>query len=197
MEIKLVLALIATVIGLVGFIPYFHGIFTHKTKPHTYTWLIWAMTQGVAVAAIWVGGGSFGAVSLTIGEIFVLLIFLLSFKYGVNNITKKDKVVLLIALLAIVIWVFTKNPLYSVLLVSGIDLVGYVPTFRKSYHDPWSEKTISWFMFAVTHILNILALEQYSVITSTYLVTLLMANSSLFVFLIVRRRMLNEKSNKL
>jgi hypothetical protein len=43
---KFIIAIIATVLTFLGFIPYFRDIFNRKTKPHLYTWLIWLITQG-------------------------------------------------------------------------------------------------------------------------------------------------------
>lgn len=57
-DIKIILAIISTVVAIaLAFVPYLRDIFRRKTKPHTYTWLIWTITQGTAVAGLWYGGG--------------------------------------------------------------------------------------------------------------------------------------------
>src|SRR3990167_3221068 len=154
MDVKIILTVISTAIGVVSFFPYLRDTFSLKTKPHAYTWLIWAITQGTAVFGIWHGGGGWGALNLTIGTLFVIVVFLFSIKYGTKNITKSDTAILVAALLAIIIWWRLDQPLISVIMVSMIDVIGYIPSFRKSYQEPWSETLISWILFSASNIFD-------------------------------------------
>jgi len=165
-------------------------LITHKTQPHVFTWLIWAITQGTAVAGIWYGGGGLGAITLTIYTALAILIFFISISNGKRNITKSDIMVLSIAFIAILIWWLLNNPLLAVLLVTGIDLIGYIPTFRKSYYKPWSETASSWGIFALANIFSILALERYSLLTLVYVSAVCVINIILYTYLIVRRKKL-------
>ena len=81
-DIKIILAIIATFIGIVAFFPYLKDTLNRKTKPHAYTWLIWALTQGTAVFAMLYAGGGIGAMNLAVGLFFVFAVFLFSLKYG-------------------------------------------------------------------------------------------------------------------
>lgn len=57
-SIKFIFALLSTVIVIFGgFFPYFLDIFRKRTKPHAYTWLIWSVTYGTALAGLWYGKG--------------------------------------------------------------------------------------------------------------------------------------------
>ena len=188
MDVKIILTVIATAIGVVAFFPYLRDTFSLKTKPHAYTWLIWAITQGTAVFGIWYGGGGWGALNLTIGTLFVIVVFLFSIKYGTKNITKSDTAILVAALSAIIIWWRLDQPLISVIMVSVIDVIGYVPSFRKSYQEPWSETLISWILFSASNIFAILALEEYNLLTVTYLAAITSANIALFLLCFFRRK---------
>ncbi|MCK5085579.1 hypothetical protein KAK05_02610, partial [Candidatus Parcubacteria bacterium] len=95
MDYKLIIAIIAASLVVIAYIPYFKDIFARKTKPHLFTWLIWGITQGTAIAALLHGGGKFGSISLIVGAILVFVVFLLSFKYGTKDITTSDKFVLI------------------------------------------------------------------------------------------------------
>ena len=187
MDIKIIFTIIATVIGTVAFLPYLRDIFLLKTKPHIYTWLIWLMTQGTAVFGIWYGGGSWGALNLTVGTLFLAIVLILSFKYGTKNITKGDTFILIMAFCAILVWWQLDKPLLAVVMVSIIDLIGYVPSFRKSYADPWSETIIAWIAFAASDIFALLALSEYNTLTVTYLATITLANIALSLFCLFRR----------
>jgi hypothetical protein len=188
MNIKIIFTVIATAIGVVGFFPYLKDIFLLKTKPHAYTWLIWSITQGTAIFGIWYGGGSWGALNLTVGAIFVVVIFLFSLKYGTKNITKSDTAILIAALCAILAWWQLHQPLISVVMVSVIDVIGYIPSFRKSYYEPWSETTVSWLLFAVSNIFAMLALSEYNLLTMTYMVAITLADVALLMICFFRRQ---------
>ena len=190
-DIKLVFAICAVSIAIFGsFLPYLIDIFKKKTEPHIYTWLIWTITEGIATAGLIYGKGGWGALDLSLGTLFVFLIFLISLKYGSKNITKFDTIVLIVALLAIVVWIKMNNPLLAVIMVSVIDFAGYLPSFRKAFIEPWSETVLSWQMFVVGDILVILSLSEYNLLTLTYLGTITIANSMLVIICLVRRQII-------
>ena len=187
MTLKLIFLIIGAVIGTAAFFPYLRDIFRRETQPHVYTWLIWLLTQGTAVVGIWYGGGRWGALNLYIGMIFILGIFLFSLKYGTKNITTWDTVILIAALGAIVVWWQLNQPLLAVIMISAIDLVGYIPSLRKSYHEPYSETLKSWMAWAVSDIFALIALSEYNALTMTYLATITIANVVLVIFCLWRR----------
>ena len=190
-DIKLVFSIIATLITIIwGFLPYIGDIFRNKTKPHIYTWLIWTITQGVATVGLIYGKGGWGALELLIGTFFVFIIFLLSFKYGTKNIARLDTVMFIVALLFFVIWTRVRDPLLAVFMVSIVDILGYIPSFRKTFQEPWTETVITWLLFAVGNIFVMLSLGQYNLLTLTYLVSIATANIILVAICLVRRRVI-------
>ncbi|MDB5204032.1 MAG: hypothetical protein JWP09_60 [Candidatus Taylorbacteria bacterium] len=188
LDFKLALSVLAAIITIIGFIPYFKDIFNKMTRPHIYTWLIWAMTQSTATLALWYGGGSFAVLSLVTGTILVILVFLLCFKYGTKNITRNDTLCLIIALFAVVAWWQLKNPFLSVFLVSAIDGLGYIPTYRKSWTEPWSETLSYWALMALTAFMTIVASAEYNFLTITYLSVLTLSNITVFTICYFRRK---------
>ena len=159
----------------------------YKTKPHSYTWLIWIITLGTALTGMWYGGGNWGLLSMLTGTILVCIVFILSFKYGTKNITREDTIILIAALCAILVWWQLDKPILSIIMVTAIDVLGYIPTFRKSYIEPWSETMTTWFLFTVSNILAILSLSQYNLLTMTYLTASMVANIALFLLCYFRR----------
>lgn len=193
MNLKLIIAIIAAILTVIGFIPYLKDIFAGKTKPHLYTWLIWGITQTTATVALLYGGGKFGSISLIIGVILVLSTLLLSFKYGTKNITKSDKIILALALLAIVVWWQLESPLLALFMVSAIDGIGYIPTIRKSFVDPWSETISFWAMMALVDLLAIISNDQYNLLTTTYITTIFMANIIIILVCFFRRQFMQKR----
>ena len=132
MELDTIWVILAVVIGNGAFLPYLWDVLRKRTRPHPYTWLIWCLTQGTAVAGIWYGGGGLGALALTIGVFFVAIVFLFSLRYGTRNIMRSDTVMLIAAIAAIFVWWQLDNPLLAIIMASTIDVIGFVPTWRKS-----------------------------------------------------------------
>ena len=191
-DFKLVIAIVATLLTVAAYFPYLRDLFQRKTKPHLYTWLIWAITQGTATVALLHGGGKFGAISLVVGTALVVVVLLLSFKYGTKNITKSDTFILVVALLAIVVWWQLKNPFIAVLMVSAIDGLGYIPTLRKSFAKPWSETLSFWGVMAIISALTIIANAEYNELTVMYLATLAVANTVVFTLCFFRRKVVQK-----
>jgi len=191
---RLVVAITATVLTIIGYIPYFKDVFAKRTKPHIYTWMIWAITQGTATVALLYGGGKFGSMSLVIGTVLVLFIFGLSFKYGTKNITKVDTITLIVALSAIVVWWKLNNPLLAVIMISMIDGLAYIPTIRKSYAEPYSETISFWIIMAIVSTLTIVSNAEYNLLTVTYLSVLAVANVATALVISIRRRAVQNPS---
>ncbi|HEY6332414.1 MAG TPA: hypothetical protein VI756_24025 [Blastocatellia bacterium] len=184
---KTFFAIAATLVGTAAFVPYLKDIVELKTKPHFYTWLIWSITLGTSAAGIWYGGGGWGGLNLTVGFLLALVVVLFSLKYGITNIRRSDTVVLTIAAVGILISWRLRQPLPAVILASVIDFLGYLPTFRKSYEQPWDETLITWFAFTFSAIFSILGLREYNLLTTFYLVTITCANIILLAICLRRR----------
>lgn len=185
---KEILAILAIVATVVAYVPYVYEILKLRTRPHAYTWLIWALTVGTAGAAALYGGAGWGAVPTILNAFLVFGIFLLSLKYGSSNVTRSDKAVLALALVAIIVWWQLESPLIALLMVTGIDAFGYIPTLRKMWVEPWSESLTSWGIFIVAPALVIASLGAYNILTVTYTLMTLIVNIGLVVMGIIRRR---------
>jgi hypothetical protein len=175
MDWKLIFGILSALVGFAGFIPYLRDIFAEETRPHLYTWLIWSITQGIATAAAWHGGG-WGTYNLLIGTVLCAVVALLSLRYGTRDVTRSDTALLIGALAAVGIWWKLEDPLIALLTATAIDMAGYLPTFRKTWRDPGSETPSAWLGFIVAITFSILALETYTWLTATYLVAIGLAN---------------------
>lgn len=187
MELKTLFGALSAIIGLIAYLPYIREALRHRSQPHPFTWLIFSLAQGTGAGITWQNGGPKGAILLGMGFILCFLIFLLSLRKSKKIIAKVDVLVLILALLAIVFWIFLDHPLLSVLIISGIDVFGYIPTFRKSYHEPFKEPTLVWGSFIIANSFALLALDDYNFLTLCYLISITSANLALWIFLKARR----------
>ena len=96
-----------------------------------------------------------------------------------------------IALLAIPLWIFTANPMWAVILITLIDVCGFIPTIRKAYYFPEQESMNFYFVFFIRCIFVILALEAYSLTTILFPLTIGLS-SLLMCFILLQRNSIHS-----
>lgn len=187
-----VFVILAIAVGLLGFYPYLRDIYQKKTLPHSITWLIWAITQGTATAGLWAGGGGIGAINHSIGTCLVVFVFILSLFDGNNDIKKSDLAVLIMALSGMITWYFLQSPVLAVAIVTGVDCIGYLPTYRKTWSKPWSETISAWSLFTLSNVFTLMAMENFNFLTVGFISVVTCANIILISIMIIRRKSVKE-----
>lgn len=193
MEIKLFFALLATVITIFSFIDYAKDIYKKEIIPDRATWLIWTILQAIAVTAGLSDGGGYGLLDPLVSSVFCFMIFVLSLRYEKRKIPVFDVYCLLASVTILILYVLTRNALLSVILVSIIDAIGFLPTIKKGWSKPQTEVYFPYMMFAAGYILDLFALEHYSLTTSLYIVESIVANAVFLSLLFTRRYILKKK----
>lgn len=185
---KEILGIIAVVLTFVGYIPYIRDTIKGKTTPHIYTWFIWALVTAIAFGLQISANAGPGAFTTLAAAIVCFIIFGFGMRQGDKNITASDTIFFILSFVALALWLFAKQPVLSVILVSTIDMLGFIPTIRKSWHKPHEETLISYMTNTFRFSLAILALDHYTLVTALYPVTWVIANGLFSVFLISRRK---------
>jgi hypothetical protein len=184
---KITLGTLAACITLVGFLPYFYNIYRSKTKPHAFSWLIWAILTGIGYAGQLSEDAGPGAWTTASTALLCFLVFVLALFKGEKNIKKSDWVCLIIALAAIPLWLVTSTPLWSVILVTLIDILAFWPTLRKSYLKPFEETAFTFFAGALSFMLGIIVLNKITIITALYPCAIAFLNALCVSVLLIRR----------
>jgi hypothetical protein len=185
---KEILGLTAAILGVLQAIPYTVDTLRGKTKPHLYTYIIWTIVTAIAFFGQVAAGGGPGAWSTGVMAALTAMFLVLCFRYGTGDVTKFDAWCLAGALFAIVPWLLTDDPMISIVLATGIDVLAFFPTIRKTYNDPTSETLISYISNLIRHPLSIAALATYSISTVIYPAALLFMNVVLVYVIVSRRR---------
>lgn len=185
---KEALGLIAVLLTFVGYIPYMRDTIKGKTTPHIYTWFLWSLVSYIAFALQISDKAGPGAYLTFAAATATLIICILGLRQGKHDITLSDTVFLILALFSLVLWLFADQPVSSTILISLIDILAFVPTIRKSWNKPHEETLFSYAMNTVRFGIGIAALERYTIVTSLYPLTWVVANGLFSLFLIVRRR---------
>src|ERR1039457_4956749 len=174
---KTSIAIIAALFAIAGNVPYLRDIITKQVQPHPYTWLVWTIVSCIVFFGQIARGAGIGALSTAASEIFTIVIFFLSLKYGFKNKRRIDTYCLIIALVGIIPWLWTKNPTVSVVIAVSIDLFAFVPTIRKTWKQPKTETPMLYGMNVLRHILTLFSLEAYNVATTLHSIVMTITNS--------------------
>lgn len=187
-DYKDVLGILATVIGFIGYIPYFRDIFRGTTKPHAFSWFVWFVLTAIGFAAQLVEGAGSGAWVTGFAAVACFTVFVLALFKGKHEFPVFDWVALASAIAALFLWWFTNDPLLSVILITITDAIGYIPTFRKGFYKPWEETATMFAFSSIKFIPALFALESYSLTTWLYPASLVLMNGLFVGMLLVRRK---------
>ena len=181
--IQITLVVVASLLALVGNIPYLRDVVKGKVKPHPYTWLVWSIVSCVVFFGQIAKGAGMGAIPTAVSEMFTVIIFLFSIKYGFKNPPRTDKYFLALALLGLIPWIITKDPTLSVIIVVSIDLIAFIPTLRKTYCYPKTEAPLLYGTNVLRHSLALGALGSYNIATMLHSITMIVTNSIMVIFI--------------
>ncbi len=134
-------------------LPYVRDMLRGTTRPNLVTWGLWLVIQTVFILAQFSAGASWSVLlplteMLTVGLVFVLGVC----GYGYKKYRMLDLVCLVVALLAIVLWQLTSEPLVALWMALLADLAAGTPTLMKAYTDPMSETPSAYFLVFVSAI---------------------------------------------
>ncbi|MCE9517542.1 hypothetical protein K8Q96_00900 [Candidatus Nomurabacteria bacterium] len=185
--IKIILVVIASLLAIVGNIHYLRDVIKGRVKPHPYTWFIWTIVSCVVFFGQVAKGAGIGAIPTAFAEVFTVIIFLYSLKYGFKNPPRIDKYFLALALLGLIPWFITKDPTISVIIVVLIDLVAFVPTLHKTYFHSQSETPVLYGSNVLRHSLIISTLGAYNIATMLHSISMIITNSIMVIFMKTRK----------
>jgi hypothetical protein len=186
---KLLFSALAIVLTFVAFVPYIRSILAGVTKPHVFSWVIWGTTTVVVFFAQLQAKGGIGAWPIGVsGAITTFIAFLAFVKHSDISITKTDWLFFLSALASLPFWYFTSDPLWAVVVLTSVDLLGFGPTIRKAYDFPHEENIPFFLLFMARNTFALLALEHYSLATVLFPLSVSCACLFLLIMVSYRRR---------
>lgn len=149
-------------IGLIGSLFYVKDTLFGGTKPNRVSWLLWVIAPMIGTAASLSAGVTWAALPTFIAGFGPLLVLIASFatKKAYWKLEKFDYLCGLFSILALILWLITKNPSIAILFAIAADALAAVPTIVKGWKHP---KTESSYAYAPS-IIN--ALTAFTVITT-------------------------------
>ncbi len=181
------LAIIASLLAIVGNVPYLWDIVKRKVQPHPYTWFVWSIVSCIIFFGQLAKGAGVGAIPTAASEIFTIIIFFFSLQYGFKQIRFVDNIALAIALLGLIPWYITKDPTISVIIAVSIDFIAFIPTLRKTWAYPKTETPVLYSMNVLRHILMLFSLQAYNIATTLHSIVMITTNT-IMTALILRKK---------
>lgn len=185
---KEILSTVAIALTFIAFFPYIRSIIQGSVKPHVFSWVIWGTTTFVVFLAQLEDNGGVGAWPIGVsGGISIFIALLAYIKRADIAITKTDWVFFMSAMSSLPFWYFTSDPLWAVVILTTVDVIGFGPTARKSYIYPHSESLLFFALFTARNLIVITALENYSVTTVLFPAVIAAACMLLMTMITYRR----------
>jgi membrane-bound ClpP family serine protease len=185
-----IFGLLAALLGFVLHVPYLIQTIRGTIKPHPFSWILWALLTFIAFFAQFLDNAGPGAWVTGVVGTMTLLIALASTKNGFQNIKRADIAMFVIGLFTIPLWIATEDPTLSVIIVVAIDLIAFAPTYRKSYYNPYDEPLYLYSWNVLRHVITLFAIVNITIATALFPFMVAIANGSLVIFLLWRRRAL-------
>lgn len=166
--VRLYAGVAAGMISLVAYVPYILSIIRKETKPSRATWLILTGVVTLTLITSFLSG-SRNTLWVVVGDLVgVLLIAILSMRYGVGGRDPLDIVCFSGVVIALLLWWLFESAVVGLTAMLVVDFLAVIPTVVKSYYFPEQEDKLSWTLYLLGHFISILAIEQWVVGVAIY-----------------------------
>lgn len=174
--------LLSAILTTFAYLPYVRDTLRGKTQPQRASWLIWSILGTIALCSqafegathsMWFAGTQVGG---------TVLVFLLAIRRGVGGfLSRRDRLVLVMAAGGLVAWYFTETAIYALAITISISLLGGLVTVAKAYRAPSSETLSTWALSLLASICAILAVGELNWVLLAYPLYLLTLNGAIIL----------------
>ncbi|MEK7577296.1 MAG: hypothetical protein AAB492_01590 [Patescibacteria group bacterium] len=173
--------------------PYIRDILRLKTKPQRVTWFIYSVLGSISFFSQLAKGASNSLWLPGVITVNVVIIFLLSLKYGVGGFSKKDYIVLCIAALGLLAWNVTNEAAIALYIVILIDASATYLTIEKSYKYPETETVILWIFSSIAGLFSLLAVGSFNIVLISYPLFIMVADGSVAATVLLRNKYMKRR----
>lgn len=150
-------------------------------KPNRVTWFMWILAPALAFfAQIQQGVGPEVWATFIVGFV-PLLIFISSFvnKKAEWKIQKLDIICGSLSLIGLILWMITKVGNIAITFAIIADILAFIPTIIKSWHNPETENDAVFLYGSVNSVFGLLVIRNWNFENYAFLSYLLVANGIL------------------
>ncbi|MFH1170741.1 MAG: hypothetical protein V1704_04250 [Candidatus Vogelbacteria bacterium] len=178
----------APIASVIAFVPYLRSILKDQTKPSSASWWTWTIITFVVVISSWFGGAPWPVLLLPAWLcLSQLAVAILSLKFGDKEWDVRNKICVGGAILGILLWLLTGNPLLALGLSIISDLFASIPNFRHIFLNPEQEDRLAWTIGWLSAVFQILAIKNWTLAESGWGFYFIL-NMTLVLFFLYRRK---------
>jgi hypothetical protein len=159
MQKELIFAIASGGLFLLSTLPYLRDTLKWKTTPHPFSTGIWLILVGFTCYVLWQDKEYFGLIpwSIIVASLIVRFIYGIRF-FKTIPINWFDYLCLAMSICTLIYYWISRDTLISIVLAALIDLIAFLPTFKKAWLQPWSETLSFWLIGALVDTLTIASL---------------------------------------
>jgi hypothetical protein len=148
------------ILSLLSPISYTRSMLAGKAKPHKVTRLIVWLASIAGLLGVLHSPNTAGVIFAGIFFARASYLLVMSLIYGTGGTSRLDKSCLVIGIVALVAYVATGSGLLAISLGILSDLIGYIPTFVKTWRQPKSEDPLFFGIESLASLLAIFAIWE-------------------------------------
>lgn len=189
------LGLAATLIGIVGAIPYIYDTYRRKTKPHRLAWIIFLILSVISFASQYALGARASLFFFGWFVINNLILVTLSLRKngGYGDVSFTNIVCFVLAISSIILWQTTNSPLVALICVLIADGIGALLIVIKSFKHPHSETIFMWILGIVSSFLNVLAVGKMDIPLLAAPIQLLIFNIAIVLAILMGKKVSSKR----
>ena len=185
---QIILISLSSTLILINPIFYARAMFKGNAIPHRTTLFVIALLATISAVALFAAHDKVAIYLAAASAIQSTFLFILSIKYGMGGWEKTDLLCLVIALIGIVLWRTTENPLVGLYFAILADFAGMVPTILKTIKWPQTEILSLFVIDIIAAVFSLLALNSFKLAELSYPLYILHMNLVMAIIMVYPRK---------
>jgi len=187
-EIRIVFGILSGCLLVAGALPYIIDVWNNRTRPNVISWAGWTFLTVITTVAQVAKGADLSIIVPIASTIGTGIVATLGVRYGYTKFSILDKTCFTLGIIAILVWILTKEPLTAIVISVIADILFLLPTSVKAYREPNTETAFTYILFATGAFLGLLSSAQLDLQDMIYPIYLMVAYSSTTCILLIRRK---------
>jgi hypothetical protein len=184
------LGLLSVALAILAAIIYIAQTLRGEVRPHPLTWFLFGV---LSLTGYWVQrdqGARQGSWVMFAMTIISFLFVAASVARGERRFSWQEWAFVAAAGAVFALYWLTRDANTAAALTTGIDALGYGPTFIRGWSQPRKDSVTSFTLNGVKFVPSLMAMDPISFATSFYPATVMVLNAAVAIMLLMRRRAL-------
>jgi hypothetical protein len=177
------IVLVGAALSLMGWSAYIRNTLRGSTKPNRVTYFMWSVAPLIATAAALANGVRWAAVPVFMSGFCPLLVFVSSFvsRQGHWALNRRDYVCGVFSMMALVLWLVTRQPNIAIVFAIATDALAALPTVVKARSHPGTETGVAYLLAFASAATSFAALRRWTFAEWAFPLYLLVVNATIYV----------------